>query len=499
MSLRHQKDRKKIMTDMYTACRTLASRLSGAVLCLTAVPALVPVVAALSAVSAATSSALAQSAQPELRYATVTGDNVYFRSGPADTYYPMGRLQRGDMLVILDERFGWTRVQMRGPAFREFFGHIVSPRNEGARFERISANRGRTIGRVDLLAPNLNTNFRPEDSWKRLRLLDNNTELEIRDVSSNEQADVYRVVVPPETEGWINTAFITASTRQAFEQFVSRHTAETVRQGVEERTTAPPLARDATRIEPAPETESAASSRAPEGDRPASPLSPVSRDVAIPDAPAETIAARETERAAPAADEAQRAEPAKPAKSEETERPRTAMEELETLEAAFTKIQALPIEDAEVVPLRDLYQSLVRTFPESEAVVRFAERRIEQLTLWNRLQERRQRLAALERRLDLNTEDVQAARTAMETAGPYSAVGRLVSSTIFEGERLPRLFRLQDPTSGRTLAYIRPDDAFDLSAMLGQVIGVSGDRSFDPGLRIDLIRPRRIDLLVPGR
>ncbi len=59
------------------------------------------------------------------------------------------------------------------------------------------------------------------------------------------------------------------------------------------------------------------------------------------------------------------------------------------------------------------------------------------------------------------------------------------------------MLRLQDPGTGRTVAYLEPDRHFDLTGMLGQLIGIMGDRAYDPALRLNLISPRRIDLLAP--
>ena len=66
---------------------------------------------------------------------------------------------------------------------------------------------------------------------------------------------------------------------------------------------------------------------------------------------------------------------------------------------------------------------------------------------------------------------------------------------VYDGERLPRLYRLQDPTSGLTVAYLTEDSELKLSSMLGLVVGVKGDKKFDESLRRDIITPASLTVL----
>lgn len=444
-------------------------------------------------------------------FAVVTNDDVYLRCGPGDTYYPMGRLRAGDVVVTRGDTYGWMRVHARGPAFRAFFGYIRAEGDAAARLEFSGEpNVARTVGRVDLLAPNLNTAFRPRDSWKRLTLLPNGAALTVLETLRDDTDTVYKVALPEETEVWISAAYLQPATRAQYDAFVARSTETTT-----PRAPSPGVTPGATPgATPGPTTPTPGESTpgTPPTDGAARPLA---RET--PTAPATTPPSPGTAAAPGAADRT--AEPGTPAGPADATTPaqgtpapgtsttteRSAViapsQELESLEAAFAKLQNEPIESAEVLPLRDLYRALSQRAAASDAagVARYADRRAEQLTVWGQLQERRQRLLDLEKRLEVTTEDVHASRTRAITTGTYTAVGRLMASTIFEGQRLPRLLRLQEATTGRTLAYLKPDDAFDLAGMLGQTIGVVGERSFDPGLRIDMITPRRIDLLVPDR
>ena len=87
-------------------------------------------------------------------------------------------------------------------------------------------------------------------------------------------------------------------------------------------------------------------------------------------------------------------------------------------------------------------------------------------------------------------------RRALDAKGLYVAVGRLSASIVFAGGERPQLFRIQDPTTGRTIAYVRPDRDFDLWGMLDQLIGVVGTIEEDEALRLKVVEPKRIDLLA---
>ena len=83
------------------------------------------------------------------------------------------------------------------------------------------------------------------------------------------------------------------------------------------------------------------------------------------------------------------------------------------------------------------------------------------------------------------------------TRPAYAFVGRLTVSTVYNGQRLPRLFRLQAVDSGRTLAYITPDPELDLESKLGSVVGVVVRQSRqDATLGLPLIDARRIDQMA---
>jgi hypothetical protein len=168
------------------------------------------------------------------------------------------------------------------------------------------------------------------------------------------------------------------------------------------------------------------------------------------------------------------------------------------LEAAFKALSNQPVETAEIGPLRDQYLAFAERHASDEGLNRFALARAEQLRLWGEVQDRAAKLAEVRARGKLSARDAENIRRAMDARASYDAVGRLDVSMIYDGERLPRLLRLQDLSTGRTLAYLQTDDErFNLITMLGEIVGIVGETTYDEGLGLTLISPRRIDLLAP--
>lgn len=172
----------------------------------------------------------------------------------------------------------------------------------------------------------------------------------------------------------------------------------------------------------------------------------------------------------------------------------------EQLYAAYEAIVREPLESAEIEPLIEEYRSVLTAGDLDSADV-------PRLT---------SRLQLLEIRLDLQR-DLRAVENATERASreretidrlvgdwrsrpAYTVVGRLMASTLYDGRRLPLMYRLQslDGPGGRTIAYILPDDELDLDAKLGGVVGIVGETRRDRTIRVRMVEPVQVDVLEPG-
>ncbi len=172
---------------------------------------------------------------------------------------------------------------------------------------------------------------------------------------------------------------------------------------------------------------------------------------------------------------------------------------LEDLEAAFDNARSMPKAELDEA-LSELHAEFTRTREQAdgdESLVRALDQRLEWIKI--RIESRDQRraiaatLAAYDQRADQLANDIEA----WQSGRAYQLVGRMVTSSVYTGEHLPLLYRVQsiDPTSGvsRTVGYVAPRDDQDFRHLLGRVVGVIGSMNADDSLKLSVIEPDRID------
>ena len=79
----------------------------------------------------------------------------------------------------------------------------------------------------------------------------------------------------------------------------------------------------------------------------------------------------------------------------------------------------------------------------------------------------------------------------------YAAVGQLVASVVYDGQTLPIMYRVVEPGSFRTLAYVRPGNDGHAARCLGKLVGVIGEPRFDGSVKALVVDAVRVDLLEP--
>lgn len=85
--------------------------------------------------------------------------------------------------------------------------------------------------------------------------------------------------------------------------------------------------------------------------------------------------------------------------------------------------------------------------------------------------------------------------TGREPAVDYDVMGRLLASSVYDGQRLPRLYRIVDPTTQRTIAYAHGNGTINPATTVGQYVGIVGRSQFDRALRLNVIKVDRLDVL----
>jgi hypothetical protein len=169
---------------------------------------------------------------------------------------------------------------------------------------------------------------------------------------------------------------------------------------------------------------------------------------------------------------------------------------LEQAEDAWAALKRDGGMDAEIETLQLIYTVIATRADAPAEEKRIAELRIRQLELKREVQERLRRLQAMRDRNTVDRDRMNNAQILIDARAAYDAVGRLNASRVYDGKRLPTLYRLSAPSGGRTIGYIRPSDEMNLLPMLGRLVGIVGTKNYDAGYRLMIINPKRIDILT---
>lgn len=402
--------------------------------------------------------AAASASKSTPHFATVTADNVYVRSGPSvQSSYPFGKMDRGDVVRVMEENFGWARVQTGGRAFTDSFGYVTVD-------DRVQMSAdGSTITAsavTEVRAPNISTDSTPESSWKQIARLEAGATLPVVQRIDTERGSVWSVRLPDSGEGWINSNFLRRATADEARGYDQEITATASTGSVQ-----PAAAQGGGEVVTESVTEETLTIDG-------------SREIEVKTV--ETATAVEV------------VAPVKTAEEIAAERRRALFAELE---GKWLVMKGQSIESAELSALYAGYLTLAAEPGLERTIKATVATRLEQIDVQQDVQERIAQLKETKARLSQECEQIHGVASAIEARSEYTAVGVLNASIVYDGTTLPLLFRLQDPASGQTVAYVTPGDGFQLSTMVGTLIGVKGDTAYDDALKLDTITPRTIDFL----
>lgn len=389
------------------------------------------------------------------RWHRVVGDNAFVRSDASATVaYPIGRLAPGVFVEVLEERFGWARVRPEGEAFAGMHAFIAGDATAAA---------GEGLVRVTVQAPlraaNLASREDPARSWKEVARLEPGVELRLVESLASDGRSMQKVLLPPQASVWVNTAFLAAATP---EEIATRG--------------ATPAAAAAGGLEILPPRSTPAA--------------------AVVDAAgiADPLDAERESADAPVGAELLGGETG--AIVEET-LPAPPPAAIDDLDSVWKRLAEGPAPSAsDLGELRQRYLVLAESSGTSAAIRSRAVLRAEQLRLQEEIQSRLADLRRMQEQTLLEVEAIRETRRVLEARADYAAVGRMNASAVYDGRRLPRLFRLQETGEGPTVAYLLPSSGVDLATLTGRLVGVVGTVRYDEGLRVNLITPARIDLLA---
>ncbi|MBM4104840.1 MAG: hypothetical protein FJ257_00800 [Phycisphaerae bacterium] len=320
--------------------------------------------------------------------------------------------------------------------------------------------------KTPLKAANFAAKEDPSRSWKEIDRLEPGTTLALVETVTVDGKSFHKVKMPSSSEAWINLAFLAAATPEE----VAAATKPATSGGSLEIVTAPT---------PANTPAGSAASTTP---------APSPSTTAVATATNEVVGVEVLEAsAAPRQSAAQVAR-------------QIARAELADLESIWTNLKNAPDPPvADFNDLRDRYLMLASSSGAGSAARARANMRAEQITLQGEIQARVAELRRLQAQDLIDLEAIRQVRRLIESRSDYVAVGRLNASIVYDGRSLPLLYRVQEPGSGATVGYVIPTSDFTVGELTGQLVGVAGDIQYDESLRLNLITPRRIDVLTDAR
>jgi hypothetical protein len=196
-----------------------------------------------------------------------------------------------------------------------------------------------------------------------------------------------------------------------------------------------------------------------------------------------------------------RTEPSMPA-APATQPNASAEAEFERLENAYAEATVKPLVDQPVSELLDGYQKLANGNELPESLRRIAEFKAE--VLKSRLDIQKQFTDTRTQMDQMNQKQMalKAERDELENRIKesdirfYTAVGTLRTSSLQQGTET--LYRLTDPSNGRSVVYVRTNDQ-KFAAFLGQFIGVRGEVQNDARLNLRVITPTAYEEVNPAK
>ncbi len=396
----------------------------------------------------------AQDAPNALPQGRITSNNVNVRTGPIiGDSYPFGKLQSGDIVEILEESNGWACVRTSGGAFAGMHAFVSGGTlsSDGTTLTIVSE--------TPLHAPNATAQGAARSSFQSIAALPEGTTLAVIETLEVDGLPVYKVRMPSVASGWVNVNYIRKATAVEAAQAADATPAQ-----------AAPVPTPVTTQSPAPVAN------APELD-----------------ASGPTVV---TEVDTVVVEEIVPVEPPKPTAMELFRARRAALSELES---AWKRVREQPDRSEELAAMKGQYEAFLDTAANDASARTTANWRLEQIDMLMRIQAENARVATTISQLNQDAQALAVLAAAVEARADFDAFGYLNQSVVYDGETLPELYVLADPTTGQAIAYVVPNECFEYDTMLGTLVGVKGDTSYDPTLRVELIRPRSMEAIPVKR
>ena len=158
------------------------------------------------------------------------------------------------------------------------------------------------------------------------------------------------------------------------------------------------------------------------------------------------------------------------------------------VEAEFNSSNARPVDQQPIAAMLKTYETIVDSQKLPSTLHKIAEDRVATLRMRGAAAIELATARAAQEEMRKRQVSLQAERKELEdklkesSVAFYTAVGELQTSSMQSGSKM--LYRLTDPANGRTVCYVRTDDT-KIVALMGKFIGVKGDLNTEQlGLRV---------------
>ncbi len=482
----------------------------------------------------------AQMVEVKPYYAVTTQDNVPLKAGDMDGYYNVAVLDKGQILRVTAEGDGWAQV-----GYPQGLTTYINAHEAKAVDGDSPAKVIETIKVTALKAPNKGAGFTP--SWQRAvpqgHELAIGTRLTVVREIHNDDGSLlgYEVAAPKEARGYVKVAFLRTATEAEIASYeASLQRAEQTKATEDTKQADQPDAKTPAASEPSASgqdqdeadtrtgnthtqdtqavsdhpTDEASDATSDTGDLTLVAPDDADHDASADHAGADEPAKNEEPANAPSTDgQLAAAEPAEAAGNQPEsvttiaqgnaspgQRP---IGSLTDLAKAFDEVQRQPAESAELDELASEFRrtiSSLGTDPASQRIREALLGRLKLLELRIATRNKLRELRARRQQISSSMSVVQQRIKAFQSTRGYQFVGRLVKSTVYDGQRLPVMYRIVS-VSGlvpHTVGYIDPrNSTLDIESKLGKIVGILGESQLDEALQLRIIHPERIDVLTP--
>ena len=171
------------------------------------------------------------------------------------------------------------------------------------------------------------------------------------------------------------------------------------------------------------------------------------------------------------------------------------------LEETFNRVWREPIMNSEMDELVGQYTGVMERLDpkDSDRLLKQLKGRRDALQLRIELRDRMRQQAEARAAIEAGRGRVTEQLRLAEDGRVYTMVGQLQPSTVYDGQKLPLMYRIVSVggVSPRTLGYLKDDSEMNLLGKIGAVVGVIGEAQVDRSLMLNVITPVRVDVLKP--